>query len=99
MGPGPRSLIAALLLLLSGVCTVRCDTPANCTYPDLLGTWVFQVGPSGSQRDMNCSVMGKSLAPWTRSLSRAGQGLLLVVPSAPEPFFTQRPRQPPLACG
>ncbi|XP_045413122.1 dipeptidyl peptidase 1 isoform X2 [Lemur catta] len=58
MGPGPRSLIAALLLLLSGVCTVRCDTPANCSYPDLLGTWVFQVGPSGSQRDTNCSVMG-----------------------------------------
>nr|AAB21465.1 cathepsin J peak 3 [rats, liver, Peptide Partial, 23 aa] [Rattus sp.] len=21
------------------------DTPANETYPDLLGTWVFQVGP------------------------------------------------------
>ncbi|XP_069327048.1 dipeptidyl peptidase 1 isoform X2 [Eulemur rufifrons] len=58
MGLGPRSLIAALLLLLSGVCTVRCDTPANCTYPALLGTWVFQVGPSGSQRDTNCSVMG-----------------------------------------
>ncbi|XP_012600616.2 dipeptidyl peptidase 1 isoform X2 [Microcebus murinus] len=58
MGPGPRSLIAALLLLLSGVCAVRGDTPANCTYPDLLGTWVFQVGPSGPQRDTNCSVMG-----------------------------------------
>nr|XP_012600617.1 dipeptidyl peptidase 1 isoform X3 [Microcebus murinus] len=58
MGPGPRSLIAALLLLLSGVCTVRGDTPANCTYPELLGTWVFQVGPSGPQRDTNCSVMG-----------------------------------------
>ncbi|XP_012659290.1 dipeptidyl peptidase 1 [Otolemur garnettii] len=53
-----RTPLAALLLLLSVVCTVRCDTPANCTYPDLLGTWVFQVGPSGSQRDINCSVMG-----------------------------------------
>ncbi|XP_011931009.1 PREDICTED: dipeptidyl peptidase 1 isoform X2 [Cercocebus atys] len=58
MGVGPASLLAALLLLLSGDRAVRCDTPANCTYLDLLGTWVFQVGSSGSQRDVNCSVMG-----------------------------------------
>ncbi|XP_027435073.1 dipeptidyl peptidase 1 isoform X2 [Zalophus californianus] len=58
MGPWPRSLLAALLLLLSGVGTAHCDTPANCTYPELLGTWVFQVGAVGSQRNVNCSVMG-----------------------------------------
>uniref|UniRef100_A0A7I2V4Z3 Cathepsin C n=1 Tax=Homo sapiens TaxID=9606 RepID=A0A7I2V4Z3_HUMAN len=58
MGAGPSLLLAALLLLLSGDGAVRCDTPANCTYLDLLGTWVFQVGSSGSQRDVNCSVMG-----------------------------------------
>ncbi|XP_057604463.1 dipeptidyl peptidase 1 [Hippopotamus amphibius kiboko] len=58
MGPRPGSLLAALLLLLFGAGSVHCDTPANCTYPELLGTWVFQVGPSGSQRDVNCSVMG-----------------------------------------
>ncbi|KAK2101111.1 hypothetical protein P7K49_022459 [Saguinus oedipus] len=58
MGAGPASLLTALLLLLSGDLTVRCDTPANCTYPDLLGTWVFQVGSSSSQSDVNCSVMG-----------------------------------------
>lgn len=57
MGPWPHSLLAGLLLLLCGVCTVRCDTPANCTYPDLLGTWVFQVGPVVSHPDINCSVM------------------------------------------
>ncbi|XP_008582942.1 PREDICTED: dipeptidyl peptidase 1, partial [Galeopterus variegatus] len=56
--PRPRSLLAALLLLLSWVRTVRGDTPANCTHSDLLGTWVFQVGSGGSQRDVNCSVMG-----------------------------------------
>ncbi|ELW68926.1 dipeptidyl peptidase 1 isoform X1 [Tupaia chinensis] len=57
MCPWPRSLLATLLLVLAGVLTVRSDTPANCTYPELLGTWVFQVGASGSQR-INCSVMG-----------------------------------------
>lgn len=58
MGPWSRSLPAALLLLLCGVSTSHCDTPANCTYPDLLGTWVFQVGRGGSRQDVNCSVMG-----------------------------------------
>uniref|UniRef100_A0A8C2PE89 Dipeptidyl peptidase 1 n=1 Tax=Capra hircus TaxID=9925 RepID=A0A8C2PE89_CAPHI len=58
MGPRLGSWLAALLLLVCGAGSVRGDTPANCTYPDLLGTWVFQVGPSGSQRDVNCSVMG-----------------------------------------
>ncbi|EDL06795.1 dipeptidyl peptidase 1 isoform 2 precursor [Mus musculus] len=57
MGPWTHSLRAVLLLVLLGVCTVRSDTPANCTYPDLLGTWVFQVGPRSSRSDINCSVM------------------------------------------
>ncbi|KAF6102885.1 cathepsin C [Phyllostomus discolor] len=55
MGPWPRSQLAAALLLLCGIGTAHGDTPANCTYPDLLGTWVFQVGRGGSQRDVNCS--------------------------------------------
>ncbi|XP_008064583.1 dipeptidyl peptidase 1 isoform X3 [Carlito syrichta] len=58
MGAGSRSLLAAFLLLLSGYRTVRGDTPANCTYPDLLGTWVFEVGPGGAQRNVNCSILG-----------------------------------------
>uniref|UniRef100_A0ABI7Y5L8 dipeptidyl-peptidase I n=1 Tax=Felis catus TaxID=9685 RepID=A0ABI7Y5L8_FELCA len=58
MGPRPQSLLAALLLLLAVAGPAYCDTPANCTYPDLLGTWVFQVGPVGSRSEVNCSVMG-----------------------------------------
>ncbi|XP_029063886.1 dipeptidyl peptidase 1 isoform X2 [Monodon monoceros] len=58
MGPWPGSPLAALLLLLFSASKVHCDTPNNCTYPDLLGTWVFHVGRSGSQREVNCSVMG-----------------------------------------
>ncbi|MEJ1278102.1 cathepsin C [Cricetulus griseus] len=48
---------AALLLVFLGACSVRSDTPANCTYPDLLGTWVFQVGPRRPRSDLNCSVL------------------------------------------
>lgn len=31
------------------------DTPANCTYEDLLGTWVFQVSKGGHDKTINCS--------------------------------------------
>ncbi|XP_038285360.1 dipeptidyl peptidase 1 isoform X2 [Canis lupus baileyi] len=57
MGPRPGPLLSAALLLLSGFRAALGDTPANCTHPELLGTWVFQVGPAGS-RSVNCSVMG-----------------------------------------
>ncbi|XP_048215716.1 dipeptidyl peptidase 1 isoform X1 [Perognathus longimembris pacificus] len=60
MPPRPRaaSLAALLLLLLCGARAVRGDTPANCTYPDVLGTWVLRAGPSGARGDANCSAMG-----------------------------------------
>lgn len=31
------------------------DTPANCTYEDVLGDWLFQVGPAGQTNQVNCS--------------------------------------------
>uniref|UniRef100_A0A8C4NQH2 Dipeptidyl peptidase 1 n=1 Tax=Dicentrarchus labrax TaxID=13489 RepID=A0A8C4NQH2_DICLA len=31
------------------------DTPANCTYEDLVGTWVFQVSKGGRDKTINCS--------------------------------------------
>ncbi|XP_076002484.1 dipeptidyl peptidase 1 [Genypterus blacodes] len=31
------------------------DTPANCTYEDLLGTWVFQVSRGGQDKTIDCS--------------------------------------------
>uniref|UniRef100_A0A8K9V4S4 Cathepsin C n=1 Tax=Oncorhynchus mykiss TaxID=8022 RepID=A0A8K9V4S4_ONCMY len=38
---------------------LRADTPANCTYEDLLGFWVFQVSEGWQDKDINCSLMGK----------------------------------------
>uniref|UniRef100_A0A4W5RH10 Cathepsin C exclusion domain-containing protein n=1 Tax=Hucho hucho TaxID=62062 RepID=A0A4W5RH10_9TELE len=37
----------------------RADTPANCTYEDLLGSWVFRVSKGGQDKGINCSLMGK----------------------------------------
>ncbi|XP_056467395.1 dipeptidyl peptidase 1 [Gadus chalcogrammus] len=31
------------------------DTPANCTYEDLLGTWVLQLSKGGHEKTVNCS--------------------------------------------
>lgn len=37
------------------------DTPANCTYEDLLGTWVFQVSKGGHDQTINCSAEGNQM--------------------------------------
>lgn len=63
MGHGLAPLLPILLLLLRSLDPALCDTPANCTLSDLLGTWIFSVGPSGPQRPDNCTNMGKSPRP------------------------------------
>ncbi|XP_022050147.1 dipeptidyl peptidase 1 [Acanthochromis polyacanthus] len=45
-------LLCVLLLWVEGSWG---DTPANCTYEDLLGTWVFQVSQVGHDKTVNCS--------------------------------------------
>lgn len=44
-----------LCVLLIWVEAAQADTPANCTYEDLLGTWVFQVSKGGHDKTINCS--------------------------------------------
>ncbi|XP_043928142.1 dipeptidyl peptidase 1 [Protopterus annectens] len=50
--------IALLIFVLFGLQTCLSDTPANCSYEDLVGTWVFQVGKSGQDRNINCTELG-----------------------------------------
>ncbi|XP_061923247.1 LOW QUALITY PROTEIN: dipeptidyl peptidase 1 [Entelurus aequoreus] len=51
-------VLACLLVMCADVC--RGDTPANCTYEDLLGTWMFQVSKGGHDKDINCSAAATS---------------------------------------
>ena len=44
-----------LFFLLLGLPAVLCDTPANCTYEDILGTWTFHIGPAGYDNTIDCS--------------------------------------------
>lgn len=42
-------------LLISYIILVKADTPANCTYEDIRGLWVFHEGPRGNSKSINCS--------------------------------------------
>ncbi|XP_015241667.1 PREDICTED: dipeptidyl peptidase 1 [Cyprinodon variegatus] len=46
------------------------DTPANCTYEDLLGTWVFQVSKGGHDKSVNCSVEATTESTVTVTLQK-----------------------------
>uniref|UniRef100_A0A8C7FFZ2 Cathepsin C exclusion domain-containing protein n=1 Tax=Oncorhynchus kisutch TaxID=8019 RepID=A0A8C7FFZ2_ONCKI len=55
----------------------RADTPANYTYEDLLGSWVFQVSEGWQDKDINCSLMDsvKSITVHLEKLSVADDDL------------------------
>lgn len=45
-----------LLGLFSVMAAVSADTPANCTFDDLLGKWNMYFGPVGTRDNVNCTV-------------------------------------------
>ncbi|XP_039257750.2 dipeptidyl peptidase 1-like [Styela clava] len=44
-----------ILSFLSTILSVYADTPANCTYEDLLGQWNIYIGPAGTRETVKCS--------------------------------------------
>jgi cathepsin C len=49
------SLTVFLLSAVVSLGTVHGDTPANCTYEDVRGTWLFSLGPTGFNSTVDCS--------------------------------------------
>ena len=47
--------IISLLLLCGSLRAVLGDTPANCTYEDIRGTWIFHLGASGYDEAPDCT--------------------------------------------
>lgn len=43
------------LFLLALVSVSQADTPANCTYEDIRGTWTFHLGTSGLDNTVDCT--------------------------------------------
>ncbi|KAJ0022178.1 hypothetical protein NQD34_009668 [Periophthalmus magnuspinnatus] len=59
-----------LCVLLIWVKSSRADTPANCTYEELLGTWVFQVSKGGQDKSINCSAEAVGASSVTVTLEK-----------------------------
>ena len=56
-----KNLIFNLVLLASiQITIVKLDTPANCTYEDIRGVWVFHEGPRLNDKSVNCSAKGET---------------------------------------
>ncbi|XP_071781508.1 dipeptidyl peptidase 1 [Centroberyx gerrardi] len=60
-------LVCVLLLWVEGSLG---DTPANCTYEELLGTWVFQVSRGGHDKTVNCSSEATGVSTVTLTLEK-----------------------------
>ncbi|KAG8002086.1 Metabotropic glutamate receptor 5 [Nibea albiflora] len=46
------------------------DTPANCTYEELLGTWMFQVSKGGQDKTIDCSTQATDKSTVTVTLEK-----------------------------
>ncbi|XP_013384215.1 dipeptidyl peptidase 1-like [Lingula anatina] len=62
------------VLLLHGGSIVSADTPANCTYEDVVGQWTFYTTAMGYDNTLNCSAM-------PQSMFKGNYGLKLYFPS------------------
>ena len=50
-----RTFILLLFFFATFIAEVLGDTPANCTYEEIKGTWMFQLGKGGHDRTIYCS--------------------------------------------
>ncbi|XP_015197206.2 dipeptidyl peptidase 1 [Lepisosteus oculatus] len=62
--------LALLCIFAFGVRSSLCDTPANCSYEDLVGTWIFQVSTGGQDKAINCTNMGPAVKSVTVHLEK-----------------------------
>lgn len=56
---GENSKMLFIVGALSLFSVVFADTPANCTYEDIQGRWLFQIGDRGHDNTVNCDAVGK----------------------------------------
>ena len=61
-------VVASLVAVAMMTRLVAADTPANCTYEDIRGTWMFSIGPTGLDRTVNCSEPWKTASTLTVQL-------------------------------
>ncbi|KAL4217888.1 hypothetical protein ACF0H5_022627 [Mactra antiquata] len=47
--------ICLCFLVFLQLTSVKCDTPANCTYEDIKGTWIFSITQINGDNEINCT--------------------------------------------
>lgn len=44
-----------ILVFVAFFTSIEADTPANCTFEDVQGTWTFYIGENGHDNTLNCN--------------------------------------------
>ena len=52
-------LASGLVAVFALIATVSADTPANCTYEDIRGSWIFYIGDGGHDKTVDCTSLSK----------------------------------------
>lgn len=47
-------LTFVVVVLLSFFSVLKCDTPANCSFEDVAGNWIFYIGEGGNTNRLKC---------------------------------------------
>ncbi|XP_012939419.1 dipeptidyl peptidase 1 [Aplysia californica] len=50
-----QSVILTCVVALAAIVVVQGDTPGNCMYEDIRGTWTFKIGKGGNNNTLDCS--------------------------------------------
>lgn len=48
-------LLSSVLIISALVTNIKADTPANCTYEDVIGSWMLYEGSKGNEKTIDCS--------------------------------------------
>lgn len=62
--------LSVITLFSAIVHNVAADTPANCTFEDVLGDWIFYEGERGHSPSIDCSNPRKTFFTNFRSLNK-----------------------------
>ena len=60
------------------VALVAADTPANCSYEDVKGKWVFSIGEGGFDRTLNCSSFGRLLTSYSYTRTSSTESFMSI---------------------
>ena len=55
MAAAANTMMLLFVIFASVLVPALSDTPANCTFEDIQGKWVFSIGSGGNDRSVSCN--------------------------------------------